>query len=326
MPVPLLPFAFVLVGLFADVEPLDRIAGIVGDKPVFLSELRRRARPHFYRIDYMGGDAKQREAAKKETLRQVLDRIVEERIEAAEADRAHITVDDAEITNGIKMVAEQAKLTPAELVAEAKKQGMTEADYKEEIRRQILEGKLVQLRVRGRVKVTEADARAVYATWVKEQTGADAPVDLRILVLGLPAKATEDEKKAKEALAARIASQAKSGADFCTLVTTHSEDPTTKANCGSRGPMPRSMLLADIAKATASLEPGKTADPVFFTDPTGARGYLVIQRAPGAPPAVAPFEKVKEQMMSRAMTEATERARKQWLEELRKPVYVEVKP
>jgi peptidyl-prolyl cis-trans isomerase SurA len=319
--------AFALAGLFADVSaPLDRVAAVVGERPVFLSEVRRRVRPHFYRIDFMGGDEKTREAAKTTAMKETLERIIDERVEAAEADKIHVTADDSEIESAIKAVGAQAKMSTAELMAEAKKQGMTEAEYREEIRRQLLEGKLMQLRVRPRVKITEADARNVYTAWVKEQTGPDAPIDLRILVLQVPNGATPDAKKAKEALAAQLVTQAKSGTDFCSLVTTHSDDPSTKATCGSRGPMTRSLLLADIAKASASLKPGETAGPITFTDPAGSQAYLVIQRAPGAPPAVPAFEKVKQQMTERATLEATERERKRWLQELRKSTFIEVKP
>lgn len=328
MPVPI-ALAFVVAGLFADVsakaEPLDRIAAIVADRPIFLSELRRRARPHFYRIDFMGGDAKEREMVKAATMRDLLQRLIDERLEAAEATKLHLTVDDSEIEAGMKAVAAQSKLSHAELMAEVKKQGLTEADYREEIRLQIVDGKLMQLRVRQRVKVGEPEARTVYATWAKEQAGPNAPVDLRLLVLQIPGAATADEKKAKETLAGQIASQAKSGTDFCTLVTKHSDDPATKATCGSRGPMARSLLLADIAKASASLKPGETADPIFFKDPAGSQVYLVIQRAAGAPPAVPAFEKVKDQMMERATLEATDRERKQWLAELRKGTLIAVK-
>jgi peptidyl-prolyl cis-trans isomerase SurA len=319
--------AFALAGLFADVSaPLDRIAAVVGEKPIFLSEVRRRVRPHFYRIDFMGGDAKDRDAAKATAMKEMVERIIDERLEAAEADKSAITVDDKEIESGVKAVGEQAKMSNAELMTEVKKQGMTEAEYRDEIRRQLVEGKLMQLRVRPRVRVTEAEARELYKTWVKEQTGPEAPIDLRILALSVPPSATADAKKAKESLAAQIAAQAKSGTDFCSLVTTHSDDPSTKTTCGSRGPMARSLLLADIAKASASLKPGETAGPITFTDPAGSQAYLVIQRAPGAPPAVPAFEKVRDQMMARATTEATERERKRWLAELRKTTYIEVKP
>lgn len=318
--------AFVLAGLFAEAAPLDRVAAVVGEKPIFLSEVRRRARPHFYRIDFMGGDAKDRDAAKATVMREVIERMIDERLEAVEGEKFHVSADDSDIEAGIKQVLAQAKMTKADLLVEVKKQGMTETEYRDEIRRQIVEGKLVQLYVRGRVRVTDADARAVYATWVKEQTGANMPVDLRMIVLQVPAGATPDEKKAKEAQAAKLAAQAKAGSDFCALVTTHSDDPSTKSTCGSRGPMVRSLLLADIAKATASLKPGEVAEPISFTDPAGAQAYLVIQRAPGAAPVVPTFEKVKAQMTDRAMLEATERERKAWLAELRKGTFIEVKP
>lgn len=320
-------FAFVLSGLFADVgggsNTLDRIAAVVGEEPIFLSEVRRRARPHFYRIDFMGGDSKERDAAKEKALRDTTERMIDERLEAAEALKLSLTVNEAEIESGITQVLAQAKMSKADLLAEVKKQGMTEGEYRDEIRRQILEGKLVQLRVRMRVKVTEADARKVYATWVQEQTGANAPIDLRMIVLRVAADA--GDKKTKEALAAKLAAQAKTGADFCSLVIAHSDDPATKGSCGSRGPLNRSLLLADIAKASASLGPGETAEPILFTDPAGSQGYLVIQRAPGATPAVPAFEKVKAQMTERANTEALETERKAWIGELRKGAFIEVK-
>ena len=317
--------AFVLAGLFADASALDRVAAVVGDKPIFLSEVRRRARPHLYRIDFMGGDAKDRDAEKQKMMRELVDRLIDERLEAIEAEKYHLSADDSDIDAGIKQVLAQAKMSKADLLAEVKKQGMTETEYRDEIRRQILEGKLVNLHVRTRVKVTDADARAVYATWVKEQTGANMPIDLRMIVLRVPTGATADEKKAKEAQAAKLAAQAKSGGDFCALVTANSDDPSTKSTCGSRGPMARSLLLADIAKATASLKPGEVAEPVAFTDPAGAQAYLVIQRAPGAAPVVPAFEKVKDQMTERANLEAAERERKNWLAELRKATFIEVK-
>ncbi len=43
------------------------------------------------------------------------------------------------------------------------------------MRRQILEGKLIELRVRPRVRVTEHDAHVAYAQWVKELATTPTP-------------------------------------------------------------------------------------------------------------------------------------------------------
>lgn len=301
---------------------LDRIAGIVGDTPIFLSEVRMRARPMLAAAEQAGGGDKTKvEAARGQLHREMLDRMIDERLEEREAERLHITVSSEEIDSGIEMISKQTKLSKEALMAEVKKQGFSERDYKDEIRRQVLEGKLIQLRVRVRVKVTDADAKKAYDQFIKDTSGPNAPLDLRIIALRVGDAA--DDKAKKEALANQIVQKAKSGTDFCSLVTQHSDDTSTKTTCGSHGPAPRSALFPEIAKVAGALEPGKTAAPLFFTDPSGGKVFLVIQRGAAVPTPT--FESVKEQMKERAYAETVERERKQWLGELRKDVYVEVR-
>ena len=106
-------------------------------------------------------------------------------------------------------------------------------------------------------------------------------------------------------------------------MTAHSDDTATKTTCGSRGPTPRSALFPEIAKVGGALEAGKTAAPLFFTDPSGGKVFLVIQRGAAVP--IPAYESVKDQMKERAYTESVERERKQWLGELRKGVFVDVR-
>jgi peptidyl-prolyl cis-trans isomerase SurA len=322
--------AVVLAGLLGDVATvpssvgsrvLDRLVAVVGERPVLLSELRRRVRPAFYRVDAIGGDVKTRADAKEVALRETLDRIIDGRLVEAAADAAHVTVLSHEIDAGIRAVAAQAKLSVDELLAEAQRQGMSEAEYKDEIRRQLLEGKLLRMR---NVQVTDVEGRAVYATWKKEQTGPDASIDLRILVLHVAPDAAPAAKKATETLATKIATQARAGTDFCGLVSKHSQDTATTSSCGSRGPVPRSSLLPELEKAARGLKPGEISGPISFIH-SGDQTYCVIQRAPGSAPEMASYESVRDQMMARAFGEASERERKRWLEELHKNTFIEKK-
>lgn len=303
---------FFFAGGTAHAEPLDRVVAIVNEKPVFLSELRERARPFEERAAAAGTPTT---GLRKE----VLEQMITERIEADEAEKLHIRVETSETEAALKTVAAQLKMSVPELLEEVKKQKLTEADYRAEVDRQILEGKLIQLRVRGRVKVTEADAQKVYEKWAKEAS----PVDLRIIGLRLGKDGAE--RKTKETLAAQIVTQARSGTDFCALVQKHSDDTPTKSACGSRGPMPRDALVGSIAKAATSLAPGQVAEPVLFPDASAPEAVLVIQRAPGKVPPVPSFVSVKQQMMDRAMLEATERERKVWLDGLRKTASIDVR-
>jgi peptidyl-prolyl cis-trans isomerase SurA len=307
----------------AEAAIVERVVAVVGERPILLSELRLRARPHLYRIAMATQNPTQQAAQESEMFRELLNRMIDERLEEQAADKAHVTVTPEEVDNGIKQVAAQAKMTPKDLVAEAKRQGLTEQDYRDEIRRQVLEGKLIQLRVRGRVRVTDQDARAAYGHLVKEIQG-QAPVDLRILALAIPPGAPQSQVDTRRVLGQELANRAKRGEDFCQLVLNYSDDPTTKPSCGSRGPIPLSSLYGDLQAAARNLQPGETADPIFFRDPMGSQAILVVQLAT-AQPKIPAFAEVQDQMMERAFVEATERQRKLWLQELRRGLYIDVR-
>jgi len=302
---------------------VERIVAVVGERPILLSDLRQRARPHLQRIVMQNPDPSQQAAAESEMFRELLNHMIDERLEETAADKSRISVTPEEVDAGIRQVAAGAKISPADVIAEAKRQGLSEQDYRDEIRRQLLEGKLVQLRVRGRVRVTEQDARAAYQHVVRE-TEEQSPVDLRILVLQIPAGATSQSVAARVTLAEELSKRGREGADFCELVLDYSQDPTTKNTCGSRGPVPLSALFPDLQRAARSLKAGEVSSPIRFQDPNGNQAVLVVQLAE-ARTTVPPFDQVRDQMMERAFIEATDRQRKLWLQELRRGVYIDIR-
>ncbi|MDF2695677.1 MAG: hypothetical protein K0S65_4060 [Labilithrix sp.] len=307
----------------AEAAIVERVVAVVGERPILLSELRQRARPHLFRIAMSTQNASQAAAAESEMFRELLTRLIDERLEEQAADKGHLTVTPEEVDNGIRQVAAQAHLDPKQLVSEAKRQGLTEQDYRDEIRRQVLEGKLIQLRVRGRVRVTEADARNAYNSFVKDM-GQQSPVDMRILVLSIPPGASQQTALARVTLAEELSRRGKAGEDFCQLVLAYSDDATTKSTCGSRGPMPLQSLLPELQDVARTQKPGETSAPIVFKDPSGQQAALVVQTVE-AQGKVPPYDQVKDQMMERAYVEATERQRKLWLQELRRGVYIDVR-
>ena len=131
-----------------------------------------------------------------------------DRLEEHAASLAHITVTAAEIDAGLRRFARERLLTTNQLLAETDLQGRTEHDLRDEIRQQILDRKLVDLRVHRRVHVTSQETRAAYAQSVSELS-AQAPVDLRIIVFQIPPDATPEKKQSIEARARRVALRAK---------------------------------------------------------------------------------------------------------------------
>jgi peptidyl-prolyl cis-trans isomerase SurA len=297
---------------------VERVVAVVGERPILLSDLRHRARPFLYRIIQASPDPAQQAAHETEMFKELLSRMIDDRLEEHAADQAHLSVTPDEVDNALRNVAGQAKITVRDLMAEAKRQGLSEQDYRDEIRRQVLEGKLIQLRVRGRVRVTDQDARASYDHWVKDFE-TQQPVDVRIIAMRLPKGATEALVTARLKLADQIVERARNGEDYCKLVREYSDEQRSAETCGSPGPQPIDSLQPPIQEAVHRLKEGETSDPIRF----GNEAVIIVQL--GIQPKIPPFEQVKEQMADRAFGEAMERQRKLWLQELRRGVYVDVR-
>lgn len=298
---------------------VERVVAVVGERPILLTELQHRAHPFRGRIYGASSNQAQVAAQESDLYRHLLQRMIEDQLEEHAAGRAHLSVTPEEIDNAIKTVAKGNGLQPAALIAEALREGLTEQDYRDELRRQVLEGKLVQLRVRGRVRVTEQDGRAAFDRWLKE-TGDPAQAEVRILAMRVPPGASPADVSARRLVAEDIVTRTRGGEDFCRMVAQYSDDQATLATCGSHGPLAVRDLLPEVQTAIQGLKPGELSSPISSGSPSVDQAILIVQLV--SAPRVPGYDDVKDNMMERAFGEAMERQRRVWLDELRRGVYI----
>ena len=74
----------------ADAVVVERIVAVIGDKPILLSELRARARPFLLQIVATVPAGAQQAAAQSQVLKDLLEKMVDEELEAQAAARASI--------------------------------------------------------------------------------------------------------------------------------------------------------------------------------------------------------------------------------------------
>jgi peptidyl-prolyl cis-trans isomerase SurA len=306
---------------------VERVVAVIGDRPILWTDLLHRALSGRIQIRMQTHDANVIGVQEQEMFRELLDRMIDDRLEEQSAERAHLAVSREEIDRGLANIAAQAQgqqghaVSVDDVLAEVRRRGLSEQDFRDEIRRQILEGKLIELRVRPRVRVTDQDAHAAYQHWVQEMRDQQ-PVDVRILALRLPPAATPAQVDERMALGRELARRARAGEDFCDLVARYSEDSATKTSCGSRGPQPLATLLPSVQNAVNATRPGSVSDPVLV--PVGQEEVVVLVMPLGQKEA-PPFDQVKDEMTQRAMLEGLDRARKEWLKDLRRNAYVDVR-
>jgi peptidyl-prolyl cis-trans isomerase SurA len=306
---------------------VERIVAVIGERPILWSELVHRAVAGRVQIRMQTHDPNVIGVQEREMYKELLDRMIDDRLQEQQADKAHLTATPEEIDRGIANIAAQAQaqqgrsVSVADVLEEVHRRGLTDQDFRDEIRRQILEGKLIELRVRPRVRVTEADAHAAYQHWIQDVRDQQ-PVDVRILALRVPPTAAKAQVEARLALAQELARRAREGEDFCQLVSQYTDDASTRDSCGSHGTQPIANLLPPIQEAVRGLKAREISDPIPLS--VGPEEVLVIVQ-PLEQARVPPYDDVKADMMQRALLDGLDRARKQWMKELRRSVYIDVR-
>jgi peptidyl-prolyl cis-trans isomerase SurA len=319
--------ALLVAAPMAHATIVERVVAVIGERPVLWTELLHRAVSGRVQIRTQTRDPNVISVQEQEMYKELLDRMIDDRLEEQQADKAHIGVTPEEIDRGIANIASQAQaqqgraVTTADVLDEVRRRGLTEQDFRDEIKRQILEGKLIELRVRPRVHVTDQDALSAYQHWIKEVRDQET-VDVRVLALRVPAGASQLQLQRTIDEAQDLAKKARGGEDFCKLVERYSDDLSSRPSCGSRGPQPFGSLLPAIQDAVRAVKPGQVSDPIPVN--IGQEEAIVLVMPLGAA-RVPAYADVKDDMMQKALIDGLERARKQWLADLRRSVYIDVR-
>jgi peptidyl-prolyl cis-trans isomerase SurA len=310
---------------------VERIVAVVGDRPILLSELRQRARPFLAQILQKVPPGAQQAAAESQMFKELIERMVEEELEAQAADRARISVTAEEIDNAFRNIAAAQNKSVAKIFDDARTtSGLSDQDYRDEIRRQILEGKMLQLRVKGRLRLTEDDVRATFDKVVREERHR-LEYHPAWIVLRVPAGSSADALAERQRLASDLAARARRGEDFAALARRYSDDTATReagGDLGGRAPQgspaavagKRPVMAPDLEAALMALEPGQVAEPMRAGD-----AIVVMKLVDRAPSRYASLEASRAEMMQRAQGEVLERAKRKWLDELKRRTHLEVR-
>lgn len=314
----LLACALSSVALEADATVVEKVVAVVGERAILLSDVRARATPFLIKIHQEVPAGAQRSAAISQTYKNVLERMVDEELQGRAANRSKLVVDAKEVDDAIGRVAAQNGISVDKLVAEAAKSGLDEKGYRNEIRRQVLEAKLLNLRVQGRIRVTEEDVRTMYRRLVMDER---RKLGFRAAWIRIDtAPGDRPGARAKRAQAESLAEQARAGADFGGLAQSKSDDPRTRDRGGDLGQLRPGRLPAAVDAALMNLEPGQVSSAVRVGD-----SFFVVKLIARDETELPDFEEAKNELGERVYLEKMGKARRSWLESLRRQTHVEMR-
>ena len=298
---------------------VDRVVAVVNDEIILDSELATQLTP--YEGDLEGIDAPKERARRREKLRsQVLEEMISEELiveAAAEAKLEEIT--PKEVDQIIADTKADNKLDDATFQQALAAQGVTLAQYRTNIKRQLTRVRALKMLVAPKVNVTDEEVRAQYDQMLR-RSDAVSQVRLAHIQLSLPERPTDAEVAAARAKAADIVNRVKAGEDFGKLAAEFSDDANTKTSGGELGWIERGTLEPAWEQVVFAMDAKDVRGPV-----AGPRGLEVFYVSELKRTEMKPFEKMKDQLKGELQQRNMQKQTEQWLEELRKKAYVEVK-
>ena len=190
-------------------ELLDRIVAVVEDEVILDSALSREV----YSIRQKLQDKKVMIPPDFILRKQVLERLILEKLQLQRAAKMGIHVSDEMLRNAIADIAARNNLSPEQFRSELEGQGMNYADFQESIRKEIIMNQLRAREIGARIKVTDREV----AHYLETQGGVGQEKEkyrLGHILISVPEAASSSViQKAKEK-AEKIVADLKSGEDF----------------------------------------------------------------------------------------------------------------
>jgi parvulin-like peptidyl-prolyl isomerase len=274
-------------------------------------------------------DAKADEALQKvlaEITPQVVAEAIDELLLLQRGKELGYALSDEQFEQIVGNIRKENRLENEEqFLAALKQEGLTLADLRRSIERQMIINRVQQQDVMEKISVTEAETTAYYNAHRNEFT-TPAAVTLREILVAVPEKGPdgqagvnvglEEEAKIKaEALRHRITA----GEDVAALAASSSDAPS-KANGGLIGPVNPDEMSPQLLAVVKSLKVGETSQPVRTQ-----RGFQIIKLESRSEQVVPPLEQVRNQVADRVFREKGRPEMVKYLKRLRDQAIIEWK-
>lgn len=259
--------ALILVAGAAEARqtPLDSIVAVVNDEVILASELDAAVQNAEQQI-------RQQQAQLPPSAvleRQVLEQMINQRLQVQAARDAGISVDDRTLNQTVRNIARENNVSLDEFRRILERDGYDYAEFREELRREILVTRLRQQRVDSRVQVTEREIERFLSR--REQADEDREYHLAHILVGLPNDPSPDQVEEAQAQAERIRAELDEGRSFQDAAVAHSDAPDALegGDLGWRSPAQVPSVFEEVV---GELEPGEYSEPL-----RSANGFHIVQ-------------------------------------------------
>ncbi|KQQ87196.1 peptidylprolyl isomerase [Massilia sp. Leaf139] len=230
---------------------IDSIRVVVNDEVITRNEVRNRVGQIVQRLRSQNAQL----PSQADLERQVIESMIVERAQLQMAKEMGVRVVDRELDAAIGRIAEGQKMSVQDMRNQMEKEGLTFAQFREEIRNEIMLQRLREHEVDSKIQVSDAEIDT-YLAAEKAAAAEKVEMDLSQILVGIPVNATPEQIAARRARADEVMRQLRTGADFAKIAATYSDAPDALKGgvIGWRDPDRLPQLISDELR---KLSPGQ---------------------------------------------------------------------
>jgi peptidyl-prolyl cis-trans isomerase SurA len=296
--------ALLLAAAPARAEIIDGVAAVVNGDIITLSEVEEHAAGANLPSRGVTGDLKTK---RDSILKRATEDLITDKLVSKECKEQNLEPTTPEIDNAIEDVQRSNHIDKATLERALLEQGLTMPKYRDMLSSQLCRMKVVEVKVKNRVTVTDDDVKNAMANQGRATRGAVQELKLRDIYV--PFDNGVDAARA----AVKVAfERLKKGEDFA-LVAHETTGPLQKTG-GDLGWIKVTDLAPDLQKAAGAIADGRFSDVIETQK--GFHLLKVEQRRTASDSQSA--AEAREELRNQLMTEKMQKATEDYLAELRR--------
>lgn len=260
---------------------LDRIVAVVNEEVITEHELKERYELVARQLGKQGTPLPTQDVLE----RQLLERMINDRVQLQYAKETGIRVDDVQLERTLARIAQDSGLTLQQFRETLEREGISFNQFREEIRGEILLARLKEREVDAKLVVSDSEIDG-FLTTSEAQQGKGEEYNLAHILVLVPEQASPEQIQKQRARTEEALKQLRAGADFAQIAASYSDAPDALQG-GQLGWRSSARLPAIFAEAVVSMNPGDLStilrSPngfhiVKLLDRRGAGGPVIIQQ------------------------------------------------
>ena len=300
---------------------VDKIVAVVNNDIITLSELEDET-TDIYKTLANNKSPEDLLEAMDEARELALNKMIDRTLMEQKAKQFNLSVSEAEIDSAFERTKSNMSLDSNQFRQKLKKSGLSEEQYRNKLRDNILQSKILSVDVRSKIVITD---EMVLDYYDQHYTSHVNQGDYYLLQMGFsweedPQKDLEQSKNKTLKIAKRIHNLVTGGQDFKTLATKFSDLPSA-SDGGDIGVFTLDEMAPAMQSAVKDLKPGELSSIIELQS-----GYQFFKLLSGEDEAIvvtSSLESSKDEIRDKLYESKMKEAYKVWVKNLKESAYIQ---